>query len=225
MKPQNVDPELMSLLENEFLAGEDLKWVGHPDPMRMALQQLSSFVGGIVIAIFMLVIFGAWIPGMSDGFSTLDNNAPPFFVYLFPLIFAGASLHSLLQPVFHYIMALRTIYAITNRRILTLKKSWQTQVISYGERDIDRIERRDRSHGKGDIIIAYEERTRRTKNGTQHYTVPIGLFGVDNVREVEALLLETFHSDENQDYEKPKRTSVFDEDDDQQALYNDKFGR
>jgi hypothetical protein len=156
--------------------------------------------------------------------SATNGTTAPFWTYLLPLLFIGSGIYTTLQPVFHYIMALRTIYAITNRRIITLKKGLNTQVVSFGERDIDRIERRDRSNGKGDIIIGYEERVRRTKNGTHRYNVPIGLFGIDNVREVEALLLETFHSDENHDDEKPKRFSAFDRDD-HQALYNDKYGQ
>lgn len=85
-------------------------------------------------------------------------------------------------------------------------------MVSYGERDIERIERRDKGNGKGDIVIGYEERVRRSRNGTHRYTVPVGLFGVENVREVEALMLETFHAADDRDYEKRKRLSALDAD-------------
>lgn len=120
MKPANVDPELMTLLDNELLAGEDLKWVGHPDPMRMARQQLANAAGGMVLLFVMVLFFIFWFSSFSYGVSTTESPLPGFAALL-PLLLFGKGLYDGLQPVFQYIMALRTIYAITNRRIITLK--------------------------------------------------------------------------------------------------------
>jgi hypothetical protein len=225
MKPNAVTPHFQALVEQELLSGETLKWVGQPQPFRMARQHLVTSLFSIVwlgMVIFMYTqLTGNMLRprsfgGMSSGFSSFAS----IFQLVLALFFV-IGLGMLFSPLINAFLAMQTVYAITNRRMLTVKEYgisalnlvFNRSVISYGEKDIQRVERRDYGGDVGDVIIGYETRTRRSRSSsgmyrTSTYTVPIGLLGVHNVREVEALVLETFLRDDDAVPDKPKKPAA-----------------
>lgn len=219
MKPKSLDPYLMEALESELMAGERLLWAGQPNPMRLAQTHLGRSAGGIIFFVFTLMMFGfifgnfnmmdfGGMGGFSSSFGLVSSI---FSLVLF--IFLATSLWGILTPVFDYWKATRTIYGITNRRVIVREQGFSATVKSYSAEDIERIERREKADGSGDIIIDEETRLRSYRNSsgynrTRAYTVPVGLFGVRNVREVEALMLETFRPHESSS---PDRDSLWDD--------------
>ena len=95
--------------------------------------------------------------------------------------------------------AKNVVYAITDRRLLMISGN---SVQSYGERDIQFIERKMHKDGIGDITFRRETQTWGWGRGyggsmfaPQSRLTAVGFFGIENPREVEALMLETFRPD------------------------------
>lgn len=95
---------------------------------------------------------------------------------------------SLLRPLSLYWMAKRTIYAVTDRRaIILVPVLWGRTAQSY--RDIQHVERRNLSGGRGDLIFA-RERFKLLQFANRFGMREIGFFGVESPQEVERLLLK-----------------------------------
>jgi hypothetical protein len=98
------------------------------------------------------------------------------------------------------VTARRTVYAVTDRRALVISGLLSRSVQSYGAGDIEFIKRTMRGDDVGDLIFRYEIRRGAasyggTVVGVQSDSVPVGFFAIPHVREVEALMLETFKPD------------------------------
>lgn len=175
MKRDGVSSRLLDSIEHELLSGEELKWVAQPLPLWRMWRKSGSFA---VITALLLIAW--WLATLA--------LAPAVQLYVLGLAGFIAALIALLL-VQDVIDAWQTIYAITSRRVIVLK---HRSVISYGTRELERIERR--GSDVGDIIFADTHRTVPGFYGTPQDTrTQEGLFAIPHVREVEALLLETFH--------------------------------
>ena len=103
---------------------------------------------------------------------------------LFGAIFIGIGTWLLSSPLIEYWRGLRTIYVVTNQRLLILNGIFQPSVESYVP-PFD-IERKERLDGTGTIIFARKEK-KGGKGGS--YSEDIGFFAVPNVREVEEYII------------------------------------
>jgi hypothetical protein len=142
----------------------------------------------------------------------------PIPMIIFPLaIIILLAVGFALTPLIRNTLKMGSIYAVTDRRALIIAGK---SVQSYGEKDIQFIERRMRGENTGDIIFKREPHSHMGYYGgsvlaSRAGTNDIGFFGIRNVREVEALMLETFRPD--QVYAKRKHSEMdedFFEDDD-----------
>lgn len=138
-----------------------------------------------------------WVGQTRGNFGILSMQTGPYRTLAVPVLFIGflmtlvaALIQSpLLQclivliiiPLFWlwYKINSSTIYAITNHRALILLYDGSVQ--SYGPQAVRHIERKERPDGRGDLIF---------KTGS----VEVGFFGIEHVRQVEALLLKTFYT-------------------------------
>ncbi|MFN8373236.1 MAG: hypothetical protein U0694_10225 [Anaerolineae bacterium] len=138
----------------------------------------------------------------------MANSTNLWVIGMIMLLFLGVAGASVLQNMR---LNRHTVYVVTDQRVLIIGNR---AVQSYGENDIDFIERQMRSNGKGDIIFKRVPRTRSAyygngMYGSRLYDEPIGFFGIDNPREVEALMLQTFRArGDNRRLEKPKRQAL-----------------
>lgn len=185
-------------VEEELMPGEELLWVGRPaSPFsglaghhaRTSIVALLGFLIALGIFLWLIPLAGVATAAPHMFFSPMW--IPMILIFLLVLAAAASG------PIGGMLNARRTTYAITNRRLLILDGILSTKVTSYGPDDIERIERRSRGGGSGDIIFRYEPRayhTRRTDVMWQGpaTSVPIGFFGIPDVRQVEQLLIETF---------------------------------
>ncbi|PQV64024.1 hypothetical protein B1R32_10749 [Abditibacterium utsteinense] len=168
-----------SRVQSELDAGETLLWSGAPSPTSAASRGIVPSIVGVFMTGFALF----WMSGAYWVTSQAPRGFGPPGASLFPLfglIFVFAGLALVLTPFFNSAKATRTIYAVTDRRLLIIEGE---NVQSFLPADIERLQRRGES--SGDVIFARE--MRRGSKG-RRYEVEIGFFGIQNPREVERLI-------------------------------------
>jgi len=188
MKKRDIPKDILERVEDELLVDERLLWIGLPDSRRLMRQAGTKTDSRVKILLLSLIglLFGAV-------FAT-GGTAVPLYMGLFLLLFFSAIVAPMLA---RYLRGKQTIYAVTNRRAVLIEPD---NVQSFGENELQHIERRKHKNGTGDIIFKtdYYLRTVPTMYGTSQQRAHIahGFFGIDNPEQVEALLLENFQNDE-----------------------------
>jgi hypothetical protein len=173
-----TDPDLSAALQS----GETLLWVGKPSALHVALQNRDALVtAGIALAALYVVLTA--FPFMAISSFLFFGCGMPWVIALFTLV----PLYYIARPVLDYLGAGRTVYAITDRRALIIKPKRGGRVVET-YRTSGQIERRDLGNGRGDLIFASEIDPRSRRD----YRIrKVGFFGVERVREVERLMLNT----------------------------------
>ena len=180
------DPQLRSLINAELQRGEKLLWVGKPTPLRVVMQNREVVIVGVLLLIVMICVL--FIFPNAHVFSVNLVGLGFSFGWIL-LIFVLLGLTYFARPIYDYFMARRTIYAVTDRRALILKGRLRgRKALSY--RQLEQVKRRDQLNGRGDLIFGSETYVVRRSSGVRVRTRKIGFFGIENAREVEALLLE-----------------------------------
>ena len=177
---QQIDPH--NLVSDQLQPGETLLWVGKPTPYRVALQH-SRYAreAGIWMLIFLgfLLVF----PDFRRAVAPIGD----FLSLIIPL-YAVVMLAFLIYPIREYLIARQTVYAITDRRVLIVKRRLRgnLEVVSFDQPL--HLKRHDRRDAKGDLVFTnvYWEQ----KNGIRTDRFYAGLYGIDNTAEAERLILE-----------------------------------
>lgn len=182
-------------VQAELMADEELLWVGRPDPMRYALRNLGVLASGVFFVLVLVFIYNMSVSNfMGGGFNMRGFGS---FFGLIMIFMLGASLWTISAPVRQYFMATRTLYGITDRRVLIISGFPSRSTQSFSPDQMQFVNIRVHPNGTGDVIFRRDQHIRpRRRNtiqmGDQTYTVETGFFGVHNPREVEAIMLETF---------------------------------
>lgn len=109
------------MLAPELQAGEQVIWHGRPSPVATMLSHAPVALFGLLWLGFSA---GAFVEASRSG-AGLERN--------FVLLFAGAGVFMIAYPLLEYRKALRTLFAITDRRFL---------MITTGPRAIRSVDRR-----------------------------------------------------------------------------------
>jgi hypothetical protein len=178
--------ELGPLIAEDLEVGEHIVWIGRPDALKSALLAVPVFLGGIAWTAFSLS-FMLLTYEMSSlrGFS--DSNVG-MILLIIPFVLIGIAM--LLSPFWTYCKELRTIYAITDSRILIMQEGKSSTAVSYNASFIGNISCNERPNGSGDLIFA--QRVYKSSNGHQR-TIDYKFIGIPNVRAVEDILRSTFN--------------------------------
>ncbi len=162
--------------------GEGLLWSGSPQPGRMAASALPASAFGIPFTAF--AVF--W---MYMAFSMTSHSRSPGGPWiLFPLFgtpFLLIGLGMLTAPVWAFLAAGRTIYAVTNKRALIVTNLFATSVKSYVHSEIHDVQRVERADGSGDLYFASRDVVTQ-RGGIIHQR--IGFVGIPDVKSVEQLV-------------------------------------
>jgi hypothetical protein len=108
---------------------------------------------------------------------------------LFPGLFILIGLAMLASPLWVYLHAMRTSYAVTNKRILIVQAGRSRTVQSYSQGDIGDIVRTEGPDKSGDLTFAQKEY--RDSDGDRRTTL-IQFVGIPEVRSVENLVRDVF---------------------------------
>jgi hypothetical protein len=185
-----LNHELYSVVQPDVEPGEQILWVGQPNPVRMAVKSIGGFLFGIVWTWFTVTFTMSWIghgdsskwPGGIWGFGGLA-----FYLFMAPFLIIGLAMLS--SPLFSYLQGLRTFYAVTNKRILIVETGKSRKVQSYGEGDVGNLERTEQPDGSGDLSFA--KQYYKDSDGNQR-TRDIKFVGIAQVRSVENIIREVF---------------------------------
>lgn len=162
-------PELRA--RSELRAGEQLLWFGQPDPKRYGWNAGFTWLKlGIGVTAFMTLWSGTVV--------ALERWQMALFAS--PIVIVGLCM--LAYPLWLRRQAPHVIYAITSERVLILNEE-RSRSVALGH--VDLLERRDRPDGSGDLCFAKERI--QDSDGCTHIR-EIGFIGVQQVREVEAIL-------------------------------------
>lgn len=182
-------------IARELEPNEQLLWSGQPDPKQLSRRAMPVLLFGIPFTAFAvfwtlgaagitsLVSSGFRGSGALGGLGLISHIFPLFGI---PFILVG--LWMLSMPAREAKRGAQMLYAVTNRRALTIEGGSETKVKSYTSRDMKNLERTERADGSGDLIFSRE---RRVGNEGRQYFEPIGFFGVHDVRTVEAALRQS----------------------------------
>jgi hypothetical protein len=187
------DPELRALIHGELQHGEKLLWVGKPTPLRVIMQDRKVVTTGAVTLIALIALGAIVLIFPNSHLLSLKLVGMGWSFGLIVLGFVLLGLSYFARPSYDYVIARRTIYAVTDQRALILKATLRgRKTLSY--RQFEPIKRRSLFKGKGDLLFASENYRQRHNGGARIRTRSIGFFGIENVREVEQLMIKTFHS-------------------------------
>lgn len=191
MKAQTIPNELFEQIAPELLTGESLLWAGTPrSRRRFQPNQLHIlvYIGSGLVAVGLT--FAMFILFRSAAVASLSGLIVLTLVFLLVLALA---LNKQTFPALRQMLSGTSItYAITDRRIIIMSGA---TVQSYGANDIDFIERHMHKDGTGDLLFKRELKRRQFYKqvySEQQAVVDVGLYGVENPREIETLLLEVF---------------------------------
>lgn len=213
-----LPPEQQRLIDAEIASGETLLWAGRPAPGRMAKMGIGPMLFGIpftAFALFWTAMAGGMavlFHGIGTGLSrTVPGSAPlavPFtlvsFFPLFGLIFVAAGVGLLLSPLWLSLKAKRTVYAITNKRILLWNGNlWGGPTIrSLSPAQLGDRARTQNADGSGDLVFpraatlsAYNDSDSTSSigyNQTRYRVVQAGFFGIPEVKAVDDLMQQAF---------------------------------
>lgn len=179
-------------LARELRGDEQLLWWGQPDPRHRAVSKRYplqvSFYSAMAMLCFLasMVMLSLLATVMTDSIF-LVLTVLPFLLFLYYLFLV---LFFLIFPWTIVRKLSRTLYGITNRRVIVLVQGRRGPVIhSHTHVDFGPLERHESGDGWGDLFYG---RFRITRVGTIQIRVLDQLSGIPDVRKVEELLLTVF---------------------------------
>ena len=203
MTLDNVQTELVKRAKSELLPDEALLWVGRPKKAQRTafggknkVMMLSIVVG---LQIFLVLLGGVFfaVSNQTEP-DAVTETSPVFLVSIVSITILILVLVSAILALFLWMRnAKNAVYAITDRRALVI---FGESVQSYGERDIQFIERKMHKDDTGDVIFQRKIQTQMGYYGggvvtPRSHEMSIGFFGIEDPHEVEELMLQTFRPD------------------------------
>jgi len=180
--------EAQFIAQSELQPGESLQWTDIADARRAAISALPATLVGIPFAAFALFWMTAAFRGTHAISKSANNPVAGVFSFFplfgLPFVFIGLGIVS--APLLAYFKALKTVYAITDKRVLVIIGGRTRTVRSCTPADMVSVDHRERDGGTGDVIIRTNT-IMQTRNSLSQMTV--GLLGVNNVKEVARLVL------------------------------------
>ena len=184
---QETDWVLKGLLDAELDKDEQLGWSGQPRPGRFARQYLPVALFGILFggfAVFWtcMALFGVRQTGEAGPMRLL------FPLWGLPFILVGLSM--LCSPLWGLRQAKRTLYAVTDRRAIIIRRGFSVRISSYKAEQVGEHSKRLRNDGSGDLIFDQLVDWSAGQSDNGRPLRKVGFFGIENVNEVEDLLNE-----------------------------------
>jgi len=190
-----LSPELEDRLHAEVCPDEKVYWVGRPSVSRLVVVFAIPFVllglGCFALVVFITTFVWTFPPPVAPGREWGRMIVSVFF--LLPFCCTGLLLIG--TPIWAFVEARRTLYAVTDRRLILSRPIFNGSIRtkSFLTDDVGPLERLERADGSGDLLFGLAREFRR-KDGTNALGRQ-GFFGIAQVREVESLIRATLLAD------------------------------
>jgi hypothetical protein len=169
----NIPQTLEEMARRELESGESIAWMGMPKPRFFTKSTLGIFLFAIPWTAFSLF----WVAGAAE-FKIPDFASTDIIFPLFGLPFVLIGVSMLLTPITHYRHTLKTLYMITDRRVVIFEGGSSTTIRSYEAEKLGTITRKERNNGYGDLVFAKEFSQKNLIND-------IGFINIEDARNVE----------------------------------------
>lgn len=177
-----IPQTLQALITRELDSGERIVWIGTPRKAFFTPLSIGAVLFGIPWTAFALFwTFSA--VSMGGGMGKAAGISSLFALFGLPFVLVGIAM--LTSPIWTYWKASKTIYAITDRRAITIDGGWANVVKSYLPHQLTEIVRREKSDGSGDLILSRREY--RDSDGDRRRE-ELGFFRIEKVKDVERKL-------------------------------------
>jgi len=177
MFPDNLQPPLQTLLQQELKPHERILWRGQPSPRRMASKCVIQCFVGLVFASFggFAIVTGI----INREINEFSLGLLLALVFVSAFIGIGGAL--MLMPLLAWRKAHKTIYAITSKRALVIHATKGVDVFTYfPSEDVKEVFRKECADGSGDLLFAFDY----SYDSITH----VGFIGIPDVRAVEQIL-------------------------------------
>jgi len=153
-----IPQELKEKVDRELQPDERILWMDMPIPTFFTRESKKIFLFGIFFTSFAIFwtcgAAGFTIPNLKEVSNPFQLVSLLFPLFGLPFILIGFFL--LLNPLFAYGKAFKTVYLITDRRAMTFEIGWSKTVRSYPPSRLLNVYREERRDGTGDVIISSE---------------------------------------------------------------------
>jgi hypothetical protein len=183
MKPSPHDT-LYPWLESR----EELLWTGRPDPLRMARARIGLALVGLAVVLFLSLTplrqyFTPFSPKTGEALSSSQGDI--HFVEAIPFSMFLTGLFLVLQPFASYYYAGRTIYAVTGRRLLMVRKDMLGILVKTARYEaIEAPILNLRTGGTGDIFFLRKTSTPEKGRGQSLLTRFLGVREAEYVHQL-----------------------------------------
>ncbi|MDR1484478.1 MAG: hypothetical protein LBT09_06605 [Planctomycetaceae bacterium] len=160
-----ISSELNERVDKELWEGETIEWIDKPIPCYFTEDTIRAFFVASVWTVF-AISWTICVP-VVGGLSGLLG-------VLFILVGFGGMMSS---PIFSWCKMSRTVYVITNRRVITIeKKMFLFDVLSYDADEIGEFNMQQKDNGTGNVFVfqnirnvkEVEQKLRKLKSTAQH---------------------------------------------------------
>jgi len=172
------------LIEYELGSNEKVIWAARPVSL---IQHAQSATTTAIFGIPFLGFSLFWIWGASEPLREGIDLGITGFEYFFPAFgvpFVLVGLGLILSPVWKAIKASKTIYALTNERLVIMETFPKKSFKSWDIKRIKSLTRTGPPEGPGSLFFAEE----RVENSHGSYQVKIGFLGIHRPRDIEEKL-------------------------------------
>lgn len=186
---KELPPEAAVALKAET-QGETIRWAGKPDPRQAFAGGTSAWLMGIPWCALTFTIFGILVASVLSGKPPKGGVTPGLGLMMLAMLifvagFVLVGIGMMAVPFLAWWKARRTIYAITDRRILRLVSGKTKEVMTVTPDKILNMTRRERHDGTGTLRLVTG--FKRDSDGDIG-TVTEELLAVPNVREAERII-------------------------------------
>ena len=170
----SIDPQMQAYLNTQIEAGEQVLWAGTTN----VFGRMRRLIPFIVLCLFMMFF-------CSGIFVLMDNPSRVFLALLSLLTWAGIPAFVAWRQSGHL---RRTLYAITNRRVLITSVGKPKRTESYPPDKLEFIRPVSKKGGRGDIYFT----VLRGKGSRRHMRFNHGFLDIGDVEQVAGLMRRTF---------------------------------
>ncbi len=187
--PPMIEPELDAILRRELMSGERILWSGQPNPKKLyaAFGMWLFAIPWTVFALFWegMASMMLWSPGTK----TPDAISYTFGIVfpLFGLPFIAVGFYMLAMPFKAIAKAKRTVFALTDRRVLSVTAGKSRETASVMIDQMGPFKVKAGSDGYGSLSI---QTGSSIDSDGDRVTERFEIMGVPDVSRLEGLLLE-----------------------------------